>query len=285
VKLPNIIVRTLTGIVYIAILLGGIMFSQYLFLAVFAAVTFACLTEFYTLLNTKYDSEICVPVHAFGGTLLFGCVFLYFSQLVATAFAFIPYLLYLIALFISSLYSRQGDILKKLSCTLLGQVYVAGSMSALNVLAFGGEGNAYKPLFLLSMLVFIWVNDTFAYLVGSRIGKHRLFERISPQKSWEGAIGGALFAVAAAILFFFCTSASSFSLYRWLGFAAFTVLFANFGDLFESLVKRKLGVKDSGNILPGHGGLLDRFDSIMGAAPALALYLYLLTIINNFPFL
>jgi phosphatidate cytidylyltransferase len=132
--------------------------------------------------------------------------------------------------------------------------------------------------YALALFSFIWINDTFAYLVGITIGKHKLWPKISPKKSWEGFFGGLLFTVLAAILFchLFMMDISSimdFTSYwfKWIGLAIIIVISATFGDLFESAFKRSLNVKDSGTILPGHGGLLDRFDSILFAAPAYSL--------------
>ena len=128
---------------------------------------------------------------------------------------------------------------------------------------------------LLSIFVFIWLSDTGAYCVGSLIGKHRLFERISPKKSWEGSIGGGIFSIASSLGFahFFPFMPG----WQWVGLAIVVVIFGTWGDLTESLMKRQLGIKDSGNILPGHGGMLDRFDSALMAIPAAVVYLYALT--------
>ena len=129
---------------------------------------------------------------------------------------------------------------------------------------------------LLAVFVTIWVNDTGAYLVGVTLGKHRLFERISPKKSWEGFIGGALFALLSGYIF--SLFIPEINLLNWMIFSELIVIFGTFGDLTESLIKRTLEVKDSGNIIPGHGGLLDRFDSMLLAAPVI--YLFLNVIFN-----
>jgi phosphatidate cytidylyltransferase len=125
----------------------------------------------------------------------------------------------------------------------------------------------------LALFIFVWLNDSGAYLIGSVMGRHRLFERISPKKSWEGFWGGFILVLASSQIFAFYFP--SISWFNWLGMAAVIVVFATWGDLTESLMKRMLGVKDSGNLLPGHGGMLDRFDSILMALPALYIYLQL----------
>ncbi|MCL2414415.1 MAG: phosphatidate cytidylyltransferase [Bacteroidales bacterium] len=135
-----------------------------------------------------------------------------------------------------------------------------------------------SPLYSLALFAFVWVNDTFAYLVGIKFGKTKLFERISPKKTWEGFFGGLVFAGFAGFLFSHFTSdyLTVKNIIRWVGLAIVVVIFGTMGDLFESYIKRSLNVKDSGTILPGHGGLLDRLDSILFAAPAAMVYLLLI---------
>lgn len=131
--------------------------------------------------------------------------------------------------------------------------------------------HGFNVTLLIAMFVTIWLNDTGAYLVGVSIGKHKMFERISPKKSWEGFIGGAVTALVTGYVFslFF----PQISLLSWLIFSEIVVVFGTFGDLLESLMKRAIKVKDSGDVIPGHGGLLDRFDSMLLAAPAIFIYL------------
>jgi phosphatidate cytidylyltransferase len=164
------------------------------------------------------------------------------------------------------------------------QIYVALPFALVNMIAF--FRGQFTPVLVLSLFVFIWVNDSFAYLTGSLFGRHRLFERVSPKKSWEGFVGGNLFALAAAYLMSVLdqplsnllvgNDGASLALWQWFVFAQIVVVFGTFGDLVESLLKRTLGVKDSGSAIPGHGGWLDRFDSLIFAAPVVACYLYLL---------
>jgi phosphatidate cytidylyltransferase len=170
-------------------------------------------------------------------------------------------------------------------------MYIALPFSLLNVLAFNAtpEGSVrFNTLLPLSIFIFLWVNDTGAYCVGSLLGRHKLFPRISPGKSWEGSIGGAVFVLAIAwligtydntlILDGDNTGRGMLSVPAWLGLGLVVVIFGTWGDLVESLFKRTLGIKDSGNILPGHGGMLDRFDSSLLAIPAAVVYLYTLSL-------
>ena len=134
------------------------------------------------------------------------------------------------------------------------------------------EMTYWLHLYLLAIFVFLWASDTGAYCVGALIGKHPLFKRISPNKSWEGSVGGAVLAIGISMIFAHYDT-SLYSTLQWAGMALVVVVFGTWGDLVESLMKRQLGIKDSGNILPGHGGMLDRFDSSLIAIPAVALYL------------
>ena len=203
-----------------------------------------------------------------------------------TGAVFIPYLLTIVYLFISELYSGNGNAIDNWAYTMLGQMYVALPFSTINVLAFNatyGGQTVYNYIIPLSVFVFLWANDTGAYCSGSLFGKHKLFPRISPGKTWEGSIGGAVLVLAiAALAHYFLPQieeSAGLSMPQWMGLGLVIVVFGTWGDLVESLFKRTLGIKDSGNILPGHGGMLDRFDSSLMAMPAAVVYLYTLTLI------
>ena len=189
---------------------------------------------------------------------------------------FLPYLLFIMLTMIAELYYKAPNPINNWAFTLFAQVYCAGSFSILNFI--GAEPGtpgvmSYTPLFIMAIFIFVWLDDTGAYLVGSLIGKHKLFERISPKKSWEGFFGGLILSLASSQAF--AWFAPEINRMNWLGLAATVVLFGTWGDLIESLLKRTLGVKDSGNVLPGHGGMLDRFDSVMLAVPASYIYIEL----------
>ena len=180
---------------------------------------------------------------------------------------------------ISELYLKKENPVLNWAFSMLSQLYIALPFALLSVLAFQNDVElgtvSYNPILPLSVFVFIWLSDTGAYCVGSLIGKHRLFERISPKKSWEGSIGGG--AVSIASSFAFAHFFPFMNTFEWVGLALVVVIFGTWGDLTESLLKRQLHIKDSGNILPGHGGMLDRFDSALMAIPAAVVYLYALT--------
>ncbi len=271
--MKNFIKRALTGIIFVAVLVGAICYDSISFLIVFGLITGLTVWEFNGLVKQEKTTPSKRFISALGGVYLFAATFAFANEL-TDGFIFLPYLLFIIYLMVGELYYQAKNPIYNWSTTLFAQVYVAGTFSMLNFIAAlpdtPGE-IAYSPLYILAIFVFIWLNDTGAYLVGSLIGKRRLFERISPKKSWEGFFGGLAIAMGASQLIAMYTP--DVNNWQWLGLSATIVIFGTWGDLIESLLKRTLGVKDSGNILPGHGGMLDRFDSMILAAPAAFIYI------------
>jgi len=271
--MKNLLLRTLTGLVYVAVIIAGIIGSSYSFLALFSAVTVLCLWEFYNLINTQRQTKINLWYNCLGGLLLFISTYLYITGATPSTI-FLSYLIYVVIVFVLELYRKQQDPITHSAYIFLGQCYIALPLALLNILAFSvGEGGKYYWTLILALFVFIWVNDTGAYLVGSKFGKHRLFERISPKKSWEGFWGGLFLTAISSLVF--ARFAPEIPYYHWAGLAIAVATFGTWGDLMESLIKRTLGVKDSGNILPGHGGFLDRFDSLLLAVYAMLFYVVL----------
>ena len=204
---------------------------------------------------------------------------------ITPAAAFIPYLLTIVYLFIAELFTKAANPISNWAYTMLAQMYIALPFSMIVVLAFSPSSDSeavYNYLLPLSVFIFLWVNDSGAYLTGSLFGRHKLFPRVSPGKSWEGSIGGAVFVIIAAIIISLTLGSQELdngrSMLVWIGLGLIVVVFGTLGDLVESLFKRTLGIKDSGNILPGHGGMLDRFDSSLMAFPAAVVYLYTLSL-------
>ena len=269
--LKNFITRACTGIIYVIVITSAICIHSYSFLLLFAIVVGMALWEFYELdsANKTLPKLVGIP----GGMYLFAASFLYAGGL-ASANIFYPYLFFLLALLICSLYRITPNPVKDCAMSLFAQFYCAGLLSILNFIVFDPVTRQYNPSYVLLIFIFVWLNDTGAYLAGITLGKHPLFPRISPKKSWEGFWGGVAIALLSSqvIASFFpeiITRPHSLAL------AAVTVLFGTWGDLVESLLKRTSGVKDSGTLLPGHGGVLDRFDSVILAAPAVFVYLEL----------
>jgi len=278
----NLFKRIITGVLFVIVLAGGILLDSYSFLVIFSVVTVVGLWEFYSLIEKFKRAKINRSVHAFGGFLLLSAFFIHAS---ATDYigkvSFVPYLIYLLYVYISQLYKKDENPLQNWAYIMLGQVYVALPFALLSLLPFQLVENEiqYQPVIPFAFFVFIWISDSGAYVVGSTFGRKRLFERISPKKSWEGFLGGLLLAIAASFMFAYYFPGTLSSL-EWLGMAIIIVVFGTWGDLSESLLKRTLGIKDSGNILPGHGGILDRFDSVLLASPACVAYFILLEVLT-----
>ena len=276
----NFIQRAVTGALFVVILVGCILYSPLSFGILFTIIGALSVHEFAHLVNRNGGVSINKTITALGGAYLF-LALMGFCTSAIDARVFLPYLGLLLYLMITELYLKKENPIGNWAYAMLSQLYVALPFALLNVLAFQNSPETssvtYNPILPLSIFVFIWLSDTGAYCVGSLIGKHRLFERISPKKSWEGSIGGSVFSIASSFVFahFF----PFMSTWQWAGLAVTVVIFGTWGDLTESLMKRQLGIKDSGNILPGHGGMLDRFDSALMAIPAAVVYLYVMTMI------
>lgn len=273
--MKNLIIRALTGIIFVVVLISAIYIHPIFFLILFCIITGLTLWEFGGLVKHYENANLQRTVNVLGGVYLFIATFVYANGL-TDGKIFLPYLLFIMLTMIAELYYKAPNPINNWAFTLFAQVYCAGSFSMLNFI--GAEPGtpgvmSYTPLFIMAIFIFVWLDDTGAYLVGSLIGKHKLFERISPKKSWEGFFGGLILALASSQAF--AWFAPEINRMNWLGLAATVVLFGTWGDLIESLLKRTLGVKDSGNVLPGHGGMLDRFDSVMLAVPASYIYIEL----------
>lgn len=271
----NFIQRAVTGVLFVIVLVGCILYSPLSFGILFTIISVLSVHEFAQLVSKSSEVSINKTITALGGAYLFLALMSFCTQQSVGARVFLPYLGLLLYMMITELYLKKKNPTGNWAYSMLSQLYVALPFALLNVLAFQNSPETgsvtYNPILPLSIFVFIWLSDTGAYCVGSLIGKHRLFERISPKKSWEGSIGGGIFSIASSLGFahFFPFMPG----WRWVGLAIVVVIFGTWGDLTESLMKRQLGIKDSGNILPGHGGMLDRFDSALMAIPAAVVYL------------
>ena len=276
----NFLQRAITGVIFVAVLVGCILGGPISFTILFALISALTINEFGNIFYRMEHKRMIKPIYILAGLFLFLC-FGYIGVVPGANEIFIPYLFLILYLFISELYKKQPNPLNNWAYAMMSQIYIALSFALLNVLAYHSSAtesvSQYNPILPLSIFIFNWVNDTGAYCTGMLFGKHRLFERISPKKSWEGSIGGAVFSIIAAIVMahFFTFLSTGV----WIGLGLTVVVFGTWGDLTESLMKRTLGIKDSGNILPGHGGMLDRFDSTLMAVPAAVVYLYLVGLI------
>lgn len=279
----NFIVRAITGVLFVAVVVTCFL-KPLAMVCFFALVTGLSIWEFTGLVNLRENVKVNRFIATVAGVYLF-LAFAGWCMNVVSSAAFVPYLITVVYLFISELYQRNEDAINDWAYAMLSQMYVALPLACINMLAFRslGSESVYGLLLPLSIFVFLWCNDTGAYLAGSLLGKHKLFPRISPGKSWEGSVGGGILVCFIAWLMAYidhegvleCIGATQTGLttLQWIGLGLVVVFFGTWGDLVESLFKRTLGVKDSGNILPGHGGMLDRFDSSLMAIPASVVYI------------
>mgnify|MGYP004572634403 FL=1 len=288
--MKNFITRAVTGIIFVAVMAYS-FFDPLTMTLLFAIITGLTVWEFTGLVNNREKVQVNRFICTAASVFFFFAVTGFCSEMTPSS-VFIPYLITLVYLFVSGLFAKNEDPVNDWAYSMMSQMYIALPLSCISIMAFrgvAGVGVAYNALLPLSIFVFLWMNDTGAYLSGSLIGKHKLFPRVSPGKSWEGSIGGAIVVLLVATLIAWVdhnlllqtlgVQETGLSTVEWLGLGAVVVVFGTLGDLVESLFKRTLKVKDSGNILPGHGGMLDRFDSSLMAIPAAVVYIYTLTTI------
>ena len=280
----NFVARTITGILFVATIVVCFL-NPTAMIFLFALVTGLTVWEFTGLVNDRPGVTVNRFISTVAGVYFFLAMAGTCSGFTSST-VFIPYLITIIYLLIAELYAKQEDPIHDWAYTMMSQMYVVLPFSLLNMLAFRAapEGIMYIYTLPLSVFVFLWVNDTGAYCCGSLFGKHKLFPRISPGKSWEGSVGGGVFVLAAAALVWYLTDSydmnpTGMDMWEWMGLGLVVVVFGTWGDLVESLFKRTLGIKDSGNILPGHGGMLDRFDSSLLAIPGAVVYLFSITLL------
>lgn len=286
-KLKNFIVRTLSGAVMLAVVLGAILASEWSFIALMAVITLGGIWEFYNFAQ-KAGYQPMKLLGLFGGMMIFTIaisLFVLFAtkdstndSLFAIIFglAIITLLLLVPLMFICELYRKSPTPIANIGSTLMGMLYVALPLSLLILIpALLGNG-VWNPWIVIFYIFIIWANDVFAYLFGITLGRHRLFERISPKKSWEGFFGGLLGAMAMGYVASLVLEADAMT---WIGLALVAAIAGVFGDLVESLFKRSVDLKDSGNFIPGHGGWLDRFDALIFSAPFAFVYVIFITFI------
>jgi phosphatidate cytidylyltransferase len=269
--LSNLFVRTIAGLVFSVTVIGSALLGQYAVGVLFLFFALGGLWEFIHLNSLKLKSQPRYAVTLFLGFVLYVLFFLFsIGKVEVSAFwIFIPLMVVASCL---EIFSTDQWSIQQLASTFFGLAYVIVPFSFVSLLAFNsGEFNYELPV---GFFLILWANDTGAYLIGRKIGRHKLYERISPNKTIEGLVGGVL---ASVLTGYGCSTIfNSLDLSHWLVIALIVAVFANVGDLFESHIKRICGVKDSGKIIPGHGGVLDRFDGLLMALPVVIVYLKLI---------
>lgn len=279
----NLIKRILSGVIYIALIVSAILLldnSPVMYLLVFPLLIVLGIGEMITMAKDDATQSWLVNIiDMLGGIGLFVAFYMHYegTTMQSRSLWLLPIAAYLLLRTIVQLYRPRQNAVHSMERSFFSLGYIALPISMLNVIM-----SITAPRLLLGIFIFIWLYDTGAYCVGMLLGKHRLFERISPKKSWEGVIGGVAVSVAGAFVthHWFNEFFQVPDLTTWVGLSVVVTVFATFGDLVESLIKRTVGVKDSGNILPGHGGILDRIDSLLLVVPAVLIYLLL--IVPNF---
>ncbi|WP_207433867.1 phosphatidate cytidylyltransferase [Sabulibacter ruber] len=269
-ELSNLQLRVLAGVIGGAVFIGAIYWNQWTFFLLFLVLTVLGLLEFYRLLSEKGF----FPNEFFGvlaGVSLYGLVFWgSFAELDSKwMFLLLPVVFLTL---VAEMYRKKEQPFVNIGLTLLGVLYIAVPFSLLHLLAFLPD--RYSWQIILGIMFLIWASDTGAYAAGRTFGKNKLFPRISPGKTWEGWVGGVLLSLGVAWLL--SRYFEDLDLVRWLGMAVLVSIFGVLGDLVESMLKRSLGVKDSGTLIPGHGGILDRFDSLILVVPFLVAFLELM---------
>ena len=264
--MSNLIKRAIFGAIYVALILGALLLeSPTLYMIVFGLIVFLGIWEWSNLVSTHRIYPLRRISDASAGVYLFWVTYMIALKGMSYTIFLIPYAGFLLYVLVRSIYSERELMPGDLAKVFFGQIYVAGFMSVANIFYSG----VVDPRLLLTIFVCIWVNDTGAYLAGSTLGKHKLFPSVSPKKSWEGFVGGFIASVLVSGL-----------MLGWeplaLLYGAIISVAGTWGDLFESMIKRQIGVKDSGNIIPGHGGILDRIDSLLFVLPFAAFVLWII---------
>ncbi|OUN72590.1 phosphatidate cytidylyltransferase [Barnesiella sp. An55] len=277
--MKNLLTRTFTGILFIAIVTAAVLTGAYAFLCVFGIIALLGYVEFLNLtrFGRPFDQLLFV-IDLAGACALFLSTFTFSGQFPESLHkaSILTYLIYLIARPIIQLYiSPEKSPIASWAYSILGHIYIVLPLALLGVWGYNTEYQllyGHPEYILMALFAFIWINDTGAYVVGSTLGRHRLFERISPKKSWEGFFGGLLFCIILGLCLNYIIPGMLTTI-QWVVMGVLTSVFSTWGDLCESLLKRTAGAKDSGKLLPGHGGILDRFDSELLASPIIYIFL------------
>jgi phosphatidate cytidylyltransferase len=274
--MTTLIKRTITGAVYVASVIAAICINPMWCMLYFGVIALIGLYEFYDNSKKKdiHPNEI---IGYLLGVLTYTMITICYACNEKVTYVLLSLLVVtLILAFIIELYKKTTTAFTNISYTFLGVIYIVVPLAMTNLIVL--VKGYFAPMILMSVFIFAWCNDTFAYLTGMKLGKHKLFERISPKKTWEGSIGGVVFTFLAA--FIVSRYSNVLTLWDFLALALITCVVGTLGDLVESMFKRQMGVKVSGKILPGHGGILDRFDILLIDLPII--YVYLLIRIQIF---
>ena len=267
--------RTITGAIYVLSVIAAVCIDRYVAAVYFGMIMILALREF-IIVSVKAEVRLNAPMIYFVSVVSYLALVSHAFGFAYSAIAMFASLLCIIALAISALYVKSAKPFTSMAYSLTAVGYVVLPLSLSNLLF--AMHDYFDCNVLLSIFIFAWCNDTFAYLIGCKFGKRRLFERHSPKKSWEGFFGGFAATVLAGVVMWQLLGGN---IYIWLLMAVVTTVVGTFGDLIESMFKRQMGVKDSGNILPGHGGILDRFDILLLVLPVMWIVLGIVQLLST----
>ena len=274
-KLPdvkNLMIRTITGAVFVAAIITSAIWSPLAFSLLFLLMTMLGLAEFQRLAIREAKFIDALPGWL-AGFIVYNLIALYAGSMIEIKFLWLILPVMMISASVN-VFSGKEKAIRRIATDLSGLAFVVIPLGMLNLflnpLIIPGY---HTPWLVLGMFIILWTHDTFAYLCGSLFGKHPLYKAISPKKSWEGSIGGFGFAIIAAYII--SIFSPELDVWQWMVIAGTITVFGTIGDLAESLLKRKAGVKDSGNLLPGHGGIMDRVDSILFVSPIVFVFILL----------
>jgi phosphatidate cytidylyltransferase len=263
--------RALSGFVFVSVLIFSILYSKITFISLFFIFMLLCLYEYQRMIKLKsvFPYLIGTLLFAFGNILNVEDD----ATIIILEYIGVALFLTIFITFASILFAKKEEVISHLGKIFLTIIYIVVPFTLMVQIPFLSTKYSYVNTTILGVFILIWTNDTFAFLIGKNFGKHKLLERISPNKTIEGFIGGMIFTFIAS--FILAKVFNSLSLVQWIVIAGIVSIFGVLGDLIESMFKRQAGVKDSSNFIPGHGGFLDRFDSVIFAAPFIFIYLHL----------
>lgn len=271
--MSKLLPRIITGVVFLGLVIVSVTISPWIFAALFGFFTVIGIIEFYRMSGMLGFTPQKVTGIVIG-FLTFLVLFLLTMEILPPEMVFLLPVL-MLSIPIIELFRQKPTPTSDWAQTLFAPMYIALPFGLMANMLFLPDTHEFSPKIILSFFAFVWISDTGAFCVGSLIGKHKLIPKISPKKTIEGLLGGIVFTLLSSIAVYHWVGV--FSQTHWLIISSVTVLFATFGDLVESMVKRNAGVKDSGKMLPGHGGVLDRFDSTLLAVPPVWLTIVLIT--------
>lgn len=270
----NLVVRSLSGLVYVGLIIGAIVWGSFGLPLLTSILVVAASFELENNTIARHNSGNWTYTWLIDAAMLVALQWVFYIK--GTVAPEIVWVVLMLLRFILQIFIEQNKPLRSISISVFSQLYLG---FPLMMLVAGREFVSLNPWVLVCAIAMIWINDTGAYLVGSLFGRHKLIPRLSPNKSWEGFLGGLLFNFGFAFIFFYCFKLNQYpvisNVQGWIFIGICVTVMATLGDLFESMLKRSLGIKDFSNFIPGHGGVLDRIDSLLFVIPGVALLVLL----------